>query len=319
MDRHLGVPVGGGPVDAGPVPAGIDAIDAAACGQCHEEHYAEWRGSAHRSSFENRVFAAEFGVEGSAWCARCHAPRGDRSAGVDCATCHVRAGAVLNPRVSGRAPHASRAAPELAGQDACARCHEFDFEGQPGERLQRTHSEHRRSAHGATTCQGCHLPERAGRHRHDFPGGLDETLLRDAIEVTEARAFDDGRATRVTLRLRADGAGHAVPTGDVFRRILVRVWSVRAPDQDATATLRRTFRRDASGWHEVADRRVPARGSRLVELELPAGVDLVGFTIDLWRTPPERARRMGWAPDALHRRLASGAIEVTASRSTPSP
>lgn len=309
IDAHLGIPIGGGPIDAGPVPEGIDAIDAASCGECHRGHYREWQRSAHASSFTNALFQEEFGTRRSPFCARCHAPRGDETAGVDCAVCHVRAGAVINPTVSGRAPHASRVVPEVAGTLACARCHHFDFENQPGELLQRTVDEWMASEHRDTSCQGCHVPARGRRHAHDFPGGLDRRLLRDAIAV-RGRAVREGNITRLTLELSANAAGHAVPTGDIFRRIVVRAWPVGAPERDETIELGRRFRIDRRGWHEREDRRVPPSGSQTVELVLDATAPRVAYTIDLWRTLPERARQHGWSERDVRRRLSSGVITV---------
>lgn len=309
IDPHLDIPIGGGPIDVGPVPAGLDAVDAASCGECHERHYREWAGSAHRTASTNALFLAELGPRRRAFCVDCHAPRRDASAGVDCAVCHVREGAVLNPRVSGRAPHASRAAPELAGTLACARCHQFEFEGQPGELLQRTTDEWMASAHRGTSCQGCHLPERGGHHRHDFPGGLDEELLRDAIRV-EARATREGETTRLHLELSADRAGHAVPTGDIFRRLEIRAWPAGEPDRVVSTVLGRRFRVDRTGWHEREDRRVPPTGALSVELALEGAAARVAYSVELWRTMPERARRLGWSPRDVRRRLSAGVVRV---------
>lgn len=307
IDPELGIPVGGGPIDPGPVPAGIDAIDAATCGECHERHYREWRESTHRSAFTNPIFLAEFRPRERAFCENCHAPREDAETGIDCAVCHVREGAVLNPTVSGRAPHQSRAAAELAGTLACARCHQFAFEGRPDEQLQRTVQEWMRSEHRQTTCQGCHMPTRGGHTVHRFPGAFDRTLLRDAI-ATAASARVDGARTVVRLELRADGAGHAVPTGDMFRHLEVRAWPIGHPERAVTTSLARRFRVDEAGWHERADERVPATGTRVVELELPERAARVVYAVDLWRTPMERARQLGWTRRDVSRPLVRGSV-----------
>jgi hypothetical protein len=301
------IPAGGGPIDAGPTPRGLSAIDAASCGECHEDHYREWRGSAHRASFTNALFTDEFRHRRLASCSSCHAPR-SAEAGIDCAVCHVRDGAVLNPTVSGRAPHESRVAPELSDERACAACHEFDFDGQPGDRLQRTISEWRESPHRATQCQGCHLPPRADRHAHHFPGGLDEALLRNAIEVRSARVSIDGGITRVRFVLAADRAGHAVPTGDIFRRLEVRAWPEGRPDDAVSTLLARRFTVTRRRWVERGDRRVPPTGVRQVTLELEGEHDAIEYTIDLWRTPPERAAARRWPERDVRRRLAEGRV-----------
>jgi hypothetical protein len=306
-------PAGGGPIDTGPAPSGLRAIDAASCGECHADHLGEWRSSAHAVSFTNAVFRAEFEHRHLASCSACHAPRGE-AAGIDCAVCHVRDGAVLNPTVSGRAPHASRVAAELGDQRACAPCHEFDFDGQPGDRLQRTVSEWTASPHAGTACQTCHLPPRAGHRAHDFPGGLDAALLRDAIRVRSASARAENGITRVELELEADRAGHAVPTGDIFRRLEVRVWPAGRPARARSSILARRFRVSGARWEEIADRRVPASGTRDVAIELDGEVDRVEYAIDLWRVPSRRAERERWPVRDVRRRLEAGALEVDRAR-----
>lgn len=301
------------PLDVGRAPAGLRSVGAAECGECHADHYREWQSSAHGTSFTNPVFVAEFRHRHLPSCVHCHAPRGEREGGVDCATCHVRDGAVLNPTVSGRAPHASRAAPELATESACASCHEFDFDDQPGDRLQRTVSEWAGSRHAETSCQGCHLPPRGGRHAHHFPGGLDAELLRDAITVRSASARVDEGLTRVRLELAADRAGHAVPTGDLFRRVEVRVWPEGRPELAQSVLLARRFQVTRGRWREVGDRRVPPSGSRGVTLELEGPIDRVAYAIDLWRAPPVRVEDEGWADHDVRRRLAEGVVTVDRS------
>jgi predicted CxxxxCH...CXXCH cytochrome family protein len=296
------------------VPAGLDSIEPAACGACHAEHLHEWETSAHRTSFTNALFLAELRHRRLPSCIQCHAPRGEQAQGIDCAVCHVRDGAILNPTVSGRAPHASRVAPELGDERACAGCHEFDFDGQPGDRLQRTVSEWASSRHAGTTCQGCHLPPREGHRAHHFPGGLDEDLLRDAIAVRSARAVREDGLTRVELVLEADHAGHAVPTGDIFRRLEVRAWPAGRPREAASTMLARRFRVSRGRWEELADRRVPAAGTRRVELELEGEVERVEYTIDLWRAPPDRVAAEGWRDRDVRRRLAEGALGVDRAR-----
>lgn len=302
------IPAGGGPISVG-VAAEPGALDARACGACHEAHYREWRRSAHARSFHDPLFAAELRERPLPSCVRCHAPRGDHAAGVDCAACHVRDGVVHNPTVSGAAPHESRVAPALADVRACAPCHEFDFDGQPGERLQRTVTEWSASQHADTPCQGCHLPPREDGHRaHHFPGGLDAALLRDAIEVRNATLEPGDGVTRVRFELAARGAGHAVPTGDLFRRVEVRAWPAGRPARAARAILARRFRVAHGRFTELDDRRVPAVGARTVTLELDGTHARVAYAIELWRTSPERARAHRWPERDVRRRLAEGVL-----------
>ena len=151
------------------------------------------------------------------------------------------------------------------------------------------------------------MPTRGEHTVHGFPGAFDPELLEDAIAAT-ATARIDGSRTLVRLELRADGAGHAVPTGDMFRNLEVRAWPIGHPERAVATTLARRFRVDAAGWHERADQRVPATGVRLVELELPEQASRVVYAIDLWRTPMERARRLGWNRREVSRPMVRGSV-----------
>lgn len=144
-------------VDGGEIPA-----NPAACGACHPDHYAEWRGATHAAALSDLQYVAELAKPGQPrWlCLNCHLPTrpqraqrvdfdvrfaapGDLSAlepvpepsfdptrvaeGVGCPTCHVRrdedgAGVVVGPRGSGRAPHRVRHDP-AALTTVCERCH----------------------------------------------------------------------------------------------------------------------------------------------------------------------------------------------------
>lgn len=311
-DPYLGIPEGGGPIVTGPVPEGLTAIDAASCGECHEAAYREWARSRHRHSSDDALYLREFEVRRPPFCTACHSPRPEASAdGVDCASCHVRDGAVLSAQVSGRAPHRSRLAPELDQPLACARCHEFDFEHQPGERLQRTLTEWSVSDAPlrGQTCSGCHFPATRRRRAHDLAGLEDPARLRRAIAVTASATYD-GSHTHVVLRLRARDVGHAVPTGDMFRNLEVRTWPSGRPADADQVYLARQFAVNRRGWHERADDRIPPRGERVVELWLPDRVRSVGWSVDLRLTSRRRAAEAGWPDTRVTRRLAQGTTRV---------
>ncbi len=147
--------------------------------------------------------------------------------GVGCVTCHVTNGAVLaapwtRPGAPPPAPHAVARDARFATDAACASCHEFGFPGtlgrQPDEKMQWTVTEHARSSAAATACAGCHMPETAtGRRGHGFAASRDPAFLASAVHV-EARREGAGR---VAIVLSPKAAGHAFPTGDLFRRIEV--------------------------------------------------------------------------------------------------
>ncbi|MFK7987832.1 MAG: hypothetical protein AB8I08_17575 [Sandaracinaceae bacterium] len=309
---HLGIPEGGGPVDVGAIPAGLESVEARACAECHASEYRQWRRSAHRHAFDNPVFQAEYQADRRVFCADCHGPRGPerRAAGVDCAICHVREGAILNPTVSGRAPHPSRVEPNLAGSVACARCHQFGFERQPELPLQATVDEWMASPHRGTACQGCHMPEGS----HAFAGGMDPALAAAAIAVEGTAAPDRDDTVRVTLRMRADQAGHAVPTGDVFRRLEVRVW---AGPQSERRLLARRMRQSDGLWTAGEDQRIPATGERVVSVRLDGPLERVHYEVRLFRTSPARAARQGWRD--MSRTLARGRLRVSSPQNGAPP
>ena len=225
-------------------PEGHDPASAnAGCAGCHTEIAAEWASSMHRQAWRDPVFQKAYAIEAVAFCRGCHAPEADPAAdppaaaqevGVGCTTCHVQAGGEI-AGAGRRAPGASGAHPvladpRLATTEACASCHQFDF---PGERapMQDTVREHARSRFAGEACQSCHMPEVApaapgeAPHRsHAFAVMKSPDMLRRAASVSARRSGP--RA--IEIAIAPSGAGHAFPTGDMFRRIEIRAEAVRA-------------------------------------------------------------------------------------------
>lgn len=226
----------------GPAPAGLpDALSgAAACEDCHVKEAAEWRTSGHRQSWTRPLFQRAYALEPMAECRNCHQPltaerpardratRALRDEGVTCAVCHVRAGQVLAATRSGRAPHPVREARLLSSAAFCGGCHQFPFpehrqDGEvvfTNEPMQDTLEEWRRQRDhgaGARTCQDCHMPQVGARRSHAFAGGYDGALLQSAVAVSAAL---EGEALVLRLRTSAS-SGHAVPTGDLFRSLVL--------------------------------------------------------------------------------------------------
>lgn len=197
------------------------------CGRCHQAIALEHAASLHRASFENPIFSASYEQEPRPSCRHCHSPRGDESAGVDCATCHVRDGWVVGAYRRVGSVHLGPVDPTMAGVDACAGCHEFDFPdeidlGLPPSHapMQRTITEWSMTRAGLDNeaCQSCHMPPHDGHLDHRFGVRRDPDRLRAGV-VLSAHATHDERGLRVDVQLDAQGAGHAVPTGDIFRRL----------------------------------------------------------------------------------------------------
>ncbi|MBS2018026.1 MAG: hypothetical protein JST00_34445 [Deltaproteobacteria bacterium] len=259
----------------------------ASCMKCHATIAREHEASLHARSFRDPAFQRGYALEPEAFCRSCHAPEARptaepdelaRSRGVACVTCHVPFGATSEAVLAGpsrrvtstAAPHEIERVDDF-GTRACAACHEFAFPGAEanGEtgRMQKTMTEHAASRERDRSCASCHMPARADHAGHGVAVAADRALLAAALEVKVARE-DDGRA-RFTLTSK--GVGHAFPTGDLFRRLVLRVKTPRATVEHA---FERRFRaqRDAKGVpvrFELSDSR-PAP-SRSVALPAPAG------------------------------------------------
>jgi Cytochrome c554 and c-prime len=188
----------------------------AACESCHQDVAEEWRASLHRSSYTDGDYQRSFAIEPLAFCTSCHAPEATAAApeparaalGVGCVTCH---------------------APGHAGRPrACAGCHEFAFPDGVGK-MQLTVTEHRVSARTTTPCEGCHMPRLGQRDRqpnsrmrrdHRFAASRDPSMLARAATIQATRT-----ATGVTVHLEPRDVGHALPTGDIFRRLRIVIES----------------------------------------------------------------------------------------------
>ncbi len=188
------------------------ASENARCVSCHVEEGREWASSNHALSFRHETFQAALAIEPLPFCVSCHAPlslptapsREAELVGVGCVSCHTF--------TAGKADRVSEA--------KCVACHEFPFPGS-SRLLQRTATE-RASANIRASCIECHMrPVFGGARRHTDHRVLasrDAELVRSAASI-EARR--DGEWLVVVFRRSA--AGHAFPTGDVFRRLKVVV------------------------------------------------------------------------------------------------
>src|SRR4029077_14481039 len=101
---------------------------------------------------------------------RCHAPAEEKADGVDCTACHA-------------APHAK---PVRTAESACARCHEFTFDGR-AELVQKTASEHAASSFASVSCTACHATAKEGHTDHRFVSGHAPDWLARQVKVSAAR------------------------------------------------------------------------------------------------------------------------------------
>ncbi len=304
------------------VAAAWAALDAE-CAGCHVRHAHEHATSAHARAFTHPVFQAEFERAPTAACVRCHAPLAFADApataaerGVGCVVCHAPHDARHVGAGTGRALDV---APPRAD---CATCHDFPVEWlpargayAPGQRLQRTVAEHRESPESAagTTCVDCHArqvpPSAAGERlhtQHAWPGARNASMLEASITLLATAARGVGAVdVVVTLSSRA---GHAVPTGDVFRALAVHAVDAERPTErdgtprDAFALLERRFEMSPLGLREVDDTRVPADGTpRVLHLQLPHDCRRVHVTVEWQALRPSAARAQGLSDDDVRR------------------
>lgn len=225
--------------------------------------------------------------------------------GVTCAACHVRQDAatgrsvVVGPFETTRAPHPVRVDP--AGLRAvCLRCH-----NPQGEALMRNlvcwfetaaELEAGRAALPDTLhtadCVTCHMPgvrrpvapgqpPRAS-HRHWWTGGVPKRFagydrlldrgFRPALAVHVGTPYADGDTLRLPVDLTNRDAGHALPTADPERFLLVRVTFFDAGGD----TLARAATRIGQTWtwdpaRKLADNRLAQGETRRWTVAVPPG------------------------------------------------
>ncbi len=274
----------------------------AQCVQCHPAQADQWQGSLHQRAFVDEDFAHAFARERRPFCRSCHAPEADPAAaptpalaelGVSCVTCHVppsaglpRDAVLASPRSTpaAPAPHPVLRRSTFASADACAGCHEFTASRSPDLQMQSTVTEHRASAFADRSCQSCHMPPTStGGRAHGFPASRDPRMLRAAIQATAEREGD-----RVMVSLELGAVGHALPTGDMFRRLVVELCE---PDDPMFPLARRILGRrfggrSAPARRQIADDRLGMPGApSTIVLTAP---DHAHETL-LWRVVYERA------------------------------
>lgn len=240
------------------------------CESCHATIFNEWRDSYHKKAFSDAAYRRALKREPTAFCRRCHAPESAplqfpsalaQEHGVACVTCHMPSSnreivtGISHAEAAAKA-HAVRRDPRLSSDDACLRCHEFQFpdakkRARP-EFMQRTIFEHQASAHKDKRCIDCHMPKMADGHlSHRFLGGHDEATLRTALRVNAKT-----EESALKLELIPERVGHAFPTGDLFRRIVVEV-----AFQDAADVTLMTTRKDLMRKF-MSERQMPAAAVR---------------------------------------------------------
>jgi hypothetical protein len=244
------------PLDLGATPD--DQRSAGACGECHSEIWDEWAASRHAVAWTNGIFQREFKLQPLDWCVRCHAPLAKRpgdirdtasvgpveSQGVNCAVCHLRDGQMLATSKRPDSPHDTRVVPEMESADYCAGCHQFNFPFIDADHQVTRYTDHPMQSTVAEfragerkdqpgECLGCHGNTPA---RHRLPGAHSVEVLQHAVQMDVCRV-----GASVAVSVTNKGAGHAVPTGDLHRHLVLRVWRSSAPERLFEARIGRLF------------------------------------------------------------------------------
>ncbi len=255
------------------IPEGLTSLSAESCGTCHKEHYEEWKFSTHSHAWEDPQFQAELAKETSPFmCINCHIPlqnqqdsivkgliNGDiyrpvkeanphfdkklQQEGINCASCHVRNGAVIGPTGTTKAPHKTVKDTVHLSEKLCISCHNAVAVVTPQLACTfQTGDEWKAGPYfGKKTCLNCHMPDTTRAivpgfeprlsHRHYFPGsGIPKfadqpTKMLNGLSMKEHTPNIEnvkvGDTLHFNITLKNEFAGHRVPTGDPERFILV--------------------------------------------------------------------------------------------------
>jgi len=253
------------------VPEGLTSLSSKDCGVCHQEHYKEWKTSTHAHAWTDLQFQSELKKESSPlMCINCHIPlqnqqefivtgliNGDiyqpvkkinphfdkdlQNEGINCASCHVRNGAIVGPTGTAKAPHKTVKGTVHLSEELCTKCHNATAVITPTLACTfETGDEWQGGPYAAEkNCISCHMPEinrevvagygkRKSRH-HYFMGsgipklkGLQPQILNGLVyypsKIKEDYMLND--SLNFSFKIVNENAGHKVPTGDPERFII---------------------------------------------------------------------------------------------------
>ena len=239
------------------LPPGLSHLGAEGCASCHWSVVDSWRHSAHAGKASASLAEAISAADDAPECSRCHlplqvqhrrliAPSEEESLvsseripnpswspslqaeSVGCVACHVRDGVILGSRDL-ESPHPVRKSIEITQSESCAACHQLTWEGSDLP-IYDTFGEWSRSnyAQSGLQCHDCHMAPVAGSATpggrpthadHRFNARHGEGL---SIHVQlPPEGATRGKMLKGSLRIQNTGAGHAIPTGSPFKRLVV--------------------------------------------------------------------------------------------------
>ena len=242
------------------------------CGECHEKMFDEWEVSAHARAVSSAFYKASVAAAKDATCERCHAPLAKVaprdmtvSEGVTCDVCHtlrepqptadggnfqlavddmVKYGPRCN--LKDHYFHRMGCSEEHTQAALCGTCHWWEPNGIPVF-TEYTDWKAGPAAARGMQCQDCHMPKeraaiatgsplRDGVPHHGLLG-LAEDLRKRALGL-EVTVKEDAGALAVTVTVRNNNAGHAVPAGLPERRVIVRARVVDAAGAEVASETR---------------------------------------------------------------------------------
>lgn len=250
------------------IPEGLNSLSAESCGACHQDHYKEWEISTHAHAWTDEQFQSELTKESSPFmCINCHIPlqnqqeyivtgliNGDvyqpvkeknphfdkalQLEGINCASCHVRDGAIVGPTGTEKAPHKTVKGTVHLSEQLCIACHNATAVITPTLACSfETADEWKAGPYAETeNCITCHMPElnraivpgyeKRKSRRHFFMGSgipKDTSYIAEMLngyefypsKIKSSYVLND--SLLFSFRLKNEHAGHRVPTGDPER------------------------------------------------------------------------------------------------------
>lgn len=256
------------------IPRGLVSLKSEDCGTCHTAHYEEWKLSTHAHAWTDLQFQAELKKESSPFlCVNCHIPlqnqqefiisgmiNGDiykpvkkknpffdkslQQEGINCASCHVRNGAIIGANGNLNAPHKVKKDPIFLSEKLCISCHNANAVVTPTLACTfETGDEWEKGPFfGKKNCVTCHMPEtqrslvagfpKRKSHAHFFTGsGIPKF---DSVKTTvfNGLSFEPSNMKSnykladtliYNLKVKNEFAGHRVPSGDPERFVLIKI------------------------------------------------------------------------------------------------
>ena len=284
------------------VPEGLKSLSSKECGACHTDHYEEWKTSTHAMAWKDLQFQAEIAKESSPYmCINCHIPLqnqqeyivtgledGDiykpiqhknpefdpnlQKEGINCASCHVRDGAVISTSVSNKAPHTSVKDEVHLSEQLCINCHNAVAVVTPELVCTFETGDEWKSGPYADSknCKTCHMPTidrhittdmpvRKSRMHYFMGSGIPkyDTLTPERLNGLEYEIFplkttyNEGDSVFFKTTVTNKFAGHKVPTGDPERFIITKLSIIDLVNQKVV--LEDSFRiGEQWEWYPVA-------------------------------------------------------------------